>query len=143
MDRQPKIQSSSVEETLQRIMEQTNNDCRFRISTLTSSLRQQLLLAGGFTTLQLVQEVQKFMNKMGEPDHFQGRIIFMSMLNDIICVIIDNETECITNSKIVCVFICKKIFQQEDGHSSDVDQKQSGILPMIANHKENGSESLN
>ena len=26
---QPKIQSSSVEETLQRIMEQTNNDCRF------------------------------------------------------------------------------------------------------------------
>ena len=29
LDRQPKIQSSSVEETLQRIMEQTNNDCRF------------------------------------------------------------------------------------------------------------------
>ena len=36
----------SVEETLQRIMEQTNNDCRFRISILTSSLRQQPLLAG-------------------------------------------------------------------------------------------------
>ena len=31
LDRQPKIQSSSVEETLFRIMEQTNNDCRFRI----------------------------------------------------------------------------------------------------------------
>ena len=29
LDRQPKIQSSSVEETLQRIMGQTNNDCRF------------------------------------------------------------------------------------------------------------------
>ena len=28
---QPKIQSSSVEETLQRTMGQTNNDCRFRI----------------------------------------------------------------------------------------------------------------
>ena len=36
--RQPKIQSSSVEETLQRIMVQTNNDCRFLIFTLTSSL---------------------------------------------------------------------------------------------------------
>ena len=36
-DRQPKIQSSSVEETLQRIMGQTNNDCRFRISILTNS----------------------------------------------------------------------------------------------------------
>ena len=32
----------------------------------------------GFTTLQLVQEVQKLMNKMGEPEQFQGRIIFMS-----------------------------------------------------------------
>ena len=38
LDHQPKIQSSSVEETLQRIMEQTNNDCRFRISILTSFL---------------------------------------------------------------------------------------------------------
>ena len=37
---------SSVEETIQRIMGQTNNDCRFRISILTSSLRQQPLLAG-------------------------------------------------------------------------------------------------
>ena len=46
LDRQPKIQSSSVEETIQRIMVQTNNDCRFRICTLTSSLRQQPLLAG-------------------------------------------------------------------------------------------------
>ena len=46
LDRQPKIQSSSVEETLQRIKGQTNNDCRFLISTLTSSLRQQPLLAG-------------------------------------------------------------------------------------------------
>ena len=35
-DRQPKIQSSSVEETLQRMMGQTNNDCRFRIFILTS-----------------------------------------------------------------------------------------------------------
>ena len=32
--------------TLQRILGQTNNDCRFRISILTSSLRQQPLLAG-------------------------------------------------------------------------------------------------
>ena len=46
LDRQPKVQSSSVEETLQRIMGQTNNDCRFRIFILTSSLRQQPLLAG-------------------------------------------------------------------------------------------------
>ena len=42
-DRQPEIQSSPVRETLQRIMEQTNNDCRFRISIMTNSLHQATL----------------------------------------------------------------------------------------------------
>ena len=46
LDRQPKIQSSSVEETLQRIMEQTNNDCRFRIFISTNSQHQPRSLAG-------------------------------------------------------------------------------------------------
>ena len=45
VEEREKIQSSSVEETLRRFMEQTNNDCRFLISTLTSSPRQQLSLA--------------------------------------------------------------------------------------------------
>ena len=34
-------------------------------------------------------------------------------------------------------------FHQEHDHSSDLDQKRSGILIMIANHKENGTESQN
>ena len=46
LDRQPKIQSSSVEETLQIILGQTNNDCRFRIFILTNSQHQPRLLAG-------------------------------------------------------------------------------------------------
>ena len=58
----------------------------------------------GFTTLQLVKEVQKFMNKMSDPEQFQGRIIFMSMFNDIIWVIKDNEKECIANSTLVSLF---------------------------------------
>ena len=37
-DRQPKIQSSPAEETLSRIMEQTNNDCRCQIFISTNSL---------------------------------------------------------------------------------------------------------
>ena len=37
----------------------------------------------GFSTLELVREVQGFMSNMGEPEQFQGRIIFMSMFNDI------------------------------------------------------------
>ena len=38
----------------------------------------------GFTTLQLVREVQEVLSRMGvEPANFTGRIIFMSMFNDI------------------------------------------------------------
>ena len=45
-DRQPEIQSSLVREDFQRIMEQTNNDCRFQIFILTNSPRQQHSLVG-------------------------------------------------------------------------------------------------
>ena len=65
----------------------------------------------------------------------------MSMFNDISWGSEDNEQECIANSTLV--FFRKKDFHQEDGHSSDLDQKRSGILLMIADHKENGTESLN
>ena len=33
--------------------------------------------------------------------------------------------------------------QQDVGHSSDLDQKRSGILLTLTNHEENGTESLN
>ena len=70
----------------------------------------------GFTTLQLVREVHEFMIKMGDPSQFKGRIIFMSMFNDI-------------------------IWRSEDnGHSSDLDQKRNGIQLTNTNHKENGTE---
>ena len=42
----------------------------------------------------------------------------------------------------LCLY-SQKDFQQDVGHSSDLDQKRSGILFIIANHKENGTESLN
>ena len=46
LDRQPEIQSSPVRETLQRIMERTNKDCRSQIFILTSSLHQQTFPGG-------------------------------------------------------------------------------------------------
>ena len=45
-DRQPKIHSSRMREILQRIMVQTNNDCRFQTLILTNSPHQPRLLAG-------------------------------------------------------------------------------------------------
>ena len=78
---------------------------------------------------------------MSDPEQFQGRNIFMSMFNDIIWGIKDNEQECIANATLVSVFA--KRFQQDIGHSSDFDQKRSGILLTTKDHKENGTESLN
>ena len=58
----------------------------------------------GFTTLQLVQEVQEFMTKMGDPAQFQGRIIFMSMFFDIIWGSEADERKCIANATLVTLF---------------------------------------
>ena len=89
----------------------------------------------GFTTLQLVDKVQKFMSKMSDKtEEFTGRIIFMSMFNDISK---ENGRECEYRVQLVSLYM-RKDFHQEDGHSSDLDQKRSGILLVIANHKENG-----
>ena len=49
----------------------------------------------GFTTLQLCIKVQEFMSKMSDQsEEFTGRIIFMSMFNDISWGSQDNEQEC-------------------------------------------------
>ena len=61
----------------------------------------------GFTIVQLVDEVEKFMNKMRDPAEFQGRIIFMSMFNDIIWRKTMNRNVLLMPH--LCVCICKKI----------------------------------
>ena len=58
----------------------------------------------GFTALELLREVQKFMSKMCEPEQFKGRFIFLSMFNDIIWGYEENETECIANSTFMSLF---------------------------------------
>ena len=62
----------------------------------------------GFTTLQLCNKVHEFMSEMGDPSEFNGRIIFMSMFNDISWWSEDNERECNANADLV--YICKKRF---------------------------------
>ena len=42
----------------------------------------------------------------------------------------------------LCLYL-QKDSQQDVGHSSDLDQKRNGILLILTNHKENGTESLN
>ena len=92
--------------------------------------------------MQLCNKVQELLSKMSEePEDFTGRIIFMSMFNDISWDLKTmNRNANLTPTSFLCV---REDFQQEDGHSSELDQKRSGILLMIANHEEHGTESQN
>ena len=63
----------------------------------------------GFTTLQLYGKVTDLLSISGEtPEAFTGRILFMSMFNDISCEKKDNEEECLANAKVVSIY-AKKI----------------------------------
>ena len=59
----------------------------------------------GLTTLHLCNEVQEFLSEMSiEPEDFTGRIIFMSMYNDISWRSKDNEQECELSVKLVSIY---------------------------------------
>ena len=58
----------------------------------------------GFITLQLCGIVTDLLSRLGEtPETFTGRILFMSMFNDISCDKKDNEEECVANAKVVSI----------------------------------------
>ena len=59
----------------------------------------------GFNTLQLSQEVQELLLRLNAtPETFTGRILFMSMFNDISCGSKDNEKECLLNAKLFSLY---------------------------------------
>ena len=62
----------------------------------------------GFDTLQLCGKVTDLLSKFGEtPENFTGRILFMSMFNDISCGTRDNEQECLANARLVSLYARK------------------------------------
>ena len=59
----------------------------------------------GFNTLQLCVKVKDLLSRLGEtPENFTGRVLFMSMFNDISCGSKDNEKECLANVKLVSLY---------------------------------------
>ena len=59
----------------------------------------------GFTTLQLSHKVQELLLRLSvTPEKFTGRIIFMSMFNDISWGSKDNKKECESNAQLVSLF---------------------------------------
>ena len=56
----------------------------------------------GFNTLQLSKKVKSLLHRLGETtENSTGRILFMSMINDISCGTKDNEQECLANARLV------------------------------------------
>ena len=59
----------------------------------------------GVTTLHLSHKVQELLLRLSEtPENFTGRIIFMSMFNDISWGSKDNKIECESNAQLFSVF---------------------------------------
>ena len=59
----------------------------------------------GFNKLQLSDKVKSLLCRLGEtPENFTGRILFMSMFNDISCGTKDNEEECLANVRLVSLY---------------------------------------
>ena len=59
----------------------------------------------GFTTLQFCDKVKSLLSRLGKtPENFTGRILFMSMSNDISCGTKDNEEECLANARLVSLY---------------------------------------
>ena len=53
-------------------------------------------------------KVTDLLSRLGEtPENFTGRILFMSMFNDISCDKKDNEEECLANAKVVSILAKK------------------------------------
>ena len=62
----------------------------------------------GFATLQLCGKVTDLLSDLGEtPETSTGRILFMSMFNDISCDNKGNEEECLANAKVVSILAKK------------------------------------
>ena len=58
----------------------------------------------GFTTLQLCDKINDLLSNLGQtPETFTGRILFMSMFNDISCDRKCNKDECLANAEAVKV----------------------------------------
>ena len=96
----------------------------------------------GFTTLQLSHKVEELLLRLSvTPEKFIGRVIFMSMFNDISWGSKDNKKECESNSQLVSLSM-QRDSEQDNDHYSGLDQSKTGILSVKTAHKENGTKSL-
>ena len=95
----------------------------------------------GFTPLGILDEIQKMMTESKcEPEQFKGKIIFLSMYNDIDWGKRENQQNCIANS-VKNYRVCSKI-SARTLVISGVDPRRNGTEPTLINQTENGTGLL-
>ena len=91
--------------------------------------------------MQLVEEVKRLLLRLDEtPENFTGRIIFMSMFNDISCGSKKTKKNVwqMSNS-----YLCTREYLEKDnGHLLVLDLKRSGTVSVNTVHKEYGTTLL-
>ena len=95
-----------------------------------------------FTTLAILEEIQKLMTEFFcEPEQFKGRIIFMSMYNDIVWRERGNTEKCIMNSVTVANGARRSC--SDVGDFGDLEQRRNGTELTLINQTETGTRLLN
>ena len=90
--------------------------------------------------LQLSQEVKYLLLRFNEtPENFTGRIIFMSMFNDISWGSRDTEKECESNARLVSLY-ARRFGAGQWSFLGLGSERKSGILSVKIVHKVNGTE---
>ena len=81
----------------------TDNDYFSELNRIDGQLVEfEWKIFPGFTTVSILNEIQRMMGKFQcEPKSFTGRIIFMSMFNDIVWDARGNGESCVNNSKTI------------------------------------------
>ena len=89
-----------------------------------------------FTTIEIMEEIQTFMKSIQcEAEEFEGRMIFMSMFNEIEWR--QDDAKCILNSKVAGMPTDSLVVI---GHFWDQDSKRRGTEPVLKNQTVNGTE---
>ena len=93
----------------------------------------------GFDTLQLCGKVKDLLSRFGEtPENFTGRILFMSMFNDISCGTTDNEEECLAHARVVSLY-ARRFGTGQLSFIGPVSEKKWYSMRTV--HKESGTIS--
>ena len=99
-------------------------------------------LFAGITALGFLEKIQKLMNCIQcEPEHFNGRIIFMTMSNHIVWGAKGNKEHCEYNSQAVAEYARK--FPRGRWSFLGLDQKKNGTEHTLTNQMDPGIEWQN